>query len=123
MATIYSKLTKVIIKANGLSVSMSSLETSTKPQANYLKMKPILWQKSHAGNASTNFAAVNKQRSLLNVFNNEQRARSPSSPSRFGSRILKPDKTYEHIALAKTGSASDVLHGQKRMFVLYISFC
>ncbi|XP_053945940.1 uncharacterized protein LOC128855238 isoform X1 [Anastrepha ludens] len=110
------------IKPNRLSASMSSLEQSIKPQSNYLKMKPILWQKSVrniappnfidlTANGSAVFAPVNKQRSLLSVVNSQQRARSPSSPSRYGSSAQTYHKTYEHISFAKTGSTNNLFHG------------
>ncbi|XP_036217341.2 ankyrin repeat and SAM domain-containing protein 1A isoform X2 [Bactrocera oleae] len=87
------------LKPNRLSVSMSSLEHTNKPQSNYLTMKPILWQNSNT---------VDKQRILWSVFNNQHRTRSPSGPSRYGDRAQMPHKTYEHVAFTRTGSVHDL---------------
>ncbi|CAD6994189.1 ankyrin repeat domain-containing protein 17 isoform X2 [Ceratitis capitata] len=88
------------IKPNRLSISMSSLEQTTKPHSNYLKMKPILWQKSHRGLApkryheaysdTTAFPAIQKQRSLLSVLNSQQHAQDPT---KYGDRAHVPYKS------------------------------
>lgn len=106
------------LKPNRLSVSMSSLEHTNKPQSNYLTMKPILWQNSNTGIASPFcqngrnimplFSPVDKQRILWSVFNNQHRTRSPSGPSRYGDRAQMPHKTYEHVAFTRTGSVHDL---------------
>lgn len=119
------------VKPNRLSVSMSSLEQTNKSQSNYLTMKPILWQNSHTGiappfcqdgrNVMHLFSAVEKQRSQFNVFNNQHRTRSPSSPCRYGDRAQMPHKTYDQVRLIRTGSAHDI-HGlnKKRMSIFFL---
>ncbi|XP_028900585.1 uncharacterized protein LOC105220712 isoform X2 [Zeugodacus cucurbitae] len=108
------------VKPNRLSVSMSSLEQTCKPQSNYLPMKPILWQNSHTDiapafcpdgrNVVAAFSAVEKQRSLFSVFNTQHRTRSPSGPSRYGGHAQMTHKTNESVPLTRTGSAHE-LHG------------
>ncbi|XP_050339708.1 uncharacterized protein LOC126766047 isoform X1 [Bactrocera neohumeralis] len=116
------------VKPNRLSVSMSSLEHTSKPQSNYLPMKPILWQNSHTGiappfcqndrNVLPLFSPVEKQRSLWSVSNYQHRTRSPSSPSRYGGRAQMSHKAYEHVSLARSGSVHN-LHGHNtKLFIL-----